>query len=105
MWDDGDMNSVGAATALQQTSTNPLRTATFTLDGFFLGGTRRRALIIREDAERETGRADMMANMVSQLSSVTWDMIFLQKQFFLEPVGVDKCKHRTLVYWRWSRSF
>ena len=67
MWDDGDMNA-GAATALQQTSTNPLR-ATFTLDGFFLGGTRRRAGQSLERMQRETGRADMMANMVSQLSA------------------------------------
>ena len=30
MWDDGDMNA-GSGTAIQQTSTNPLR-ATFTFD-------------------------------------------------------------------------
>ena len=67
MWDDGDLNA-GSATALQQTSTNPVR-ATFTLDGFFLGGFRRRAGQTIERAQRETGRADMMANMVSQLSA------------------------------------
>jgi len=39
MWDDGTMNNA-SATALQQTSTNPLR-AFFTLDGLGLGQFRR----------------------------------------------------------------
>ena len=66
MWDDGTMNNA-SATALQQTSTNPLR-AFFTLDGLGLGQFRRRSGQAIEKMQRETGRLDIMANMVSQLS-------------------------------------
>jgi len=67
MWDDGEMNA-GSGTAIQQTSTNPLK-ATLFFDNFLMGGITRRAGQTRERMQRETGRAGMMANMVSQLSS------------------------------------
>ena len=55
--------------------------------------------------QRETGRADMMANMVSQLSSnMGYDIP--PETVLSRTVGVvSKCKHRTLVYWRGLRSF
>tara|TARA_B100001093_G_scaffold188325_1_gene180886 strand:+ start:4156 stop:5889 length:1734 start_codon:yes stop_codon:yes gene_type:complete len=67
MWDDGEMNA-GSGTAIQQTSTNPLRSTIF-FDNFFMGGITRRAGQARERMQRETGRAAMTANMISQLSS------------------------------------
>jgi len=67
MWDDGEMNA-GSGTAIQQTSTNPLRASLF-FDNLLLGGISRRAGQTIERMQRETGRTAMTANMVSQLSS------------------------------------
>ena len=67
MWDDGEMNA-GSGTAIQQTSTNPLR-ATLFFDNLLMGGITRRAGQAIERMQRETGRTAMTANMVSQLSS------------------------------------
>ena len=67
MWDDGEMNA-GSGTAIQQTSTNPLR-ATLFFDNLLMGGITRRAGQTIERMQRETGRTAMTANMVSQLSS------------------------------------
>ena len=67
MWDDGEMNA-GSGTAIQQTSTNPLRASLF-FDNLLMGGITRRAGQTIERMQRETGRTAMTANMVSQLSS------------------------------------
>ena len=67
MWDDGEMTA-GSGTAIQQTSTNPLRASLF-FDNLLMGGITRRAGQAIERMQRETGRTAMTANMVSQLSS------------------------------------
>ena len=66
MWDDGELNN-GSATAIQQTSTNPLRASLF-FDNIGTGSITRRAGQAVERMQRETGRTAMTANMISQLS-------------------------------------
>ena len=66
MWDDGEINN-GSATAIQQTSTNPLRASLF-FDNIGTGSITRRAGQAVERMQRETGRTAMTANMISQLS-------------------------------------
>ena len=95
MWDDGDMNA-GSATALQQTSTNPLR-ATFTADGFFLGSFKRRAGQTVERMQRETGRLDIRSNLISQLSAnMGYDIS--PEQILSRSVGVVANSNTELLF-------
>ena len=66
-WDDGAMNT-GSMGAVQNAGKRAL-TSFFTFDFLNLGGPMRRNALAMERLKREAGRADMLANQISQLTS------------------------------------
>ena len=95
MWDEGTMNT-GSMGAVQNAKKNAL-TSFFTFDYFGFGGPTRRNAIALERLKREAGRADMLANQVSQLvSNMGYDVP--AEQILSRSVGVIANANTELLF-------
>ena len=95
MWDEGTMNT-GSMGAVQNAKKNAL-TSFFTFDYFGFGGPTRRNAIALQRLKREAGRADMLANQVSQLvSNMGYDVP--AEQILSRSVGVIANANTELLF-------
>ena len=94
-WDEGTMNT-GSMGAVQNAKKNAL-TSFFTFDYFGFGGPTRRNAIAMQRLKREAGRADMLANQVSQLvSNMGYDVP--AEQILSRSIGVIANANTELLF-------